>query len=138
MLMILLVLIEIPVLLLLIVITNTAVAIKETATTKRCSSSHSQEKKKPQGLSDEQREKIIKAILEDSLLENDSAWDTLQYEGESIYPAADAAKLTVQEFDLQYGTKPWLKAWSKALSRFFDCQTEYAGSGYFRIYGKEA
>ena len=135
MLMLLLVLIEIPLLLLLVLITGFARAIKETTSIKTASSVRS---KKPCELTDEEQEKIVNAILEDALLENDSAWDTLIFGGEANYPAADAAKLDIREFDLQYGTKSWIKAWTKGLSRFFDCQTEYVGSGTFRIYGKEA
>lgn len=97
----------------------------------------SEPRKRPE-LSDEQREKIVKAILEESLLQNDSAYDSLMNSGEAKYPAADACKCSGHDFDLQYGTKSWLKAWDSALSTWFDCQSTYIGDGFFRVYGKEA
>ena len=135
--MVLLVLIEIPVLLFLVVVTNIAKAIKETANTK-AASPKKEEKQRQKELSKEQREQIIKAILEDSLLENDRAWDALVFKGEATYPAAGACRLSEKEFDLEYGSKAWTEAWTESLTRFFDCHTEYAGCGNFRIYGKEA
>ena len=137
MLMLLLACIEIPALIILIIITKIGGAVKETVRASNSKTSP-QKQKRTAELSEEQREKIVKAILEDSLLENDSAWDALVFEGEAEYPAADACQISDREFDLQYGSKNWIASWIKTLSRFFDCQTEYVGSGVFRIYGKEA
>lgn len=132
------VLIEIPVLLIIIVVSNVAKAAgsgSKNGAKKTVAKSSNQ--KKSAELSEEQREKIVKAILEDSLLENDSAFDSLMYEGEANYPAADACQCTTEEFNLQYGSKSWVKAWQNALSMWFDCQSEYANDGMFRLYGKE-
>lgn len=89
-------------------------------------------------LSSEQKENIVKAILEDALLENDSAYDSLMYEGEANYPAATAANITSEDFVLQYGSKNWIDTWVKTLAMWFDCQSEYVNNGVFRLYGKEA
>lgn len=89
-------------------------------------------------LSEAQKIMIVNAILESSLLINDSAADALFSEGETLYPAEEACKLkNARDFDLQYGTESWLSAWNHALGDFFDCRSEYIGDGAFHVYGKE-
>lgn len=122
-------LIEIPVMLIVLLAVKAANALEQPAGAKHA---------KPKELSEEQKIHIINTILESSLLINDRVTDDLLNEGESMYPAAKACKLKdVQDFDLQYGTKHWMQAWTHALQAFFDSSAEYVSDGVFHVYGKE-
>lgn len=131
--MLLIFILEVPILLLLLLITS----IMPGGQTEEAETKHSPTQcgEKRKDLSDEQREKVVKAILEDALLVNDRAYDALVNEGEALYNAAEAANLS--DFELQYGSKAWRKAWEHALSGWFDCKAEYSSNGVFHVYGKE-
>ena len=88
-------------------------------------------------LSEKQKEQIVNSILESSLLINDSVYDSLVYKGEALYPASEACGCGGHDFDLQYGSEDWLPVWSRTISNYFDCQSEYKESGIFRCFGKE-
>ena len=133
--MILLVLIEIPLTLLILASAKFRAWCMGAETEKKAAPAAKEAVAK---LSDKQREKIVTAIIEDALLINDAAYDSLMQEGESLYNAAEASKTTNQNFDLQYGSKDWIKAWTVALARWFDCEAEYTESGMFHVFGKEA
>ena len=129
-------LVEVPLMLIAYVIVKIVMGCKQYARVKHAKVV---EEERARELSKEQRVKIVDAILESALLVNDSATDALFNEGEALYPAADACKLVdANDFDLQYGTEPWLDAWNHALGYFFGCKSEYIGSGEFHVYGKEA
>ena len=129
--------IEIPVLLIAVFITNVVRPAVKSRSAQKANANPSRSQSK-MDLSADQKEKIVKAILEDSLLENDSVYDSLMNEGEAQYPAAAACKCDAKEFDLQYGSKSWINAWVNTLTMWFDCQASYTGNGSFRVYGKEA
>ena len=132
--MLLFVIIEIPILIALLIIKAIAEGFENSAP------GPAKEKAKTEGkdLSKEQREKIVTAIIEDALLINDRAFDSLINTGEALYNGAEASLTKSEDFDLQYGSKVWLCAWTAALSRWFDCNAEYSGNGVFHVYGKEA
>ena len=88
-------------------------------------------------LSDVQRLTIIKAILDDSLLALDSAYDALFNEGEAKFSAPDALSCSWKEYKQEYGSREWRKAWEQALADRFDCRCKYTDRGIFHIFGKE-
>lgn len=128
-------LIEIPLMLIALLIVKVYKAAEQAVGAKQ---SKPMPKDKAKELSDEQRLQIVNSILETALLVNDTALDTLLNEGEALYPALEACKIKAKDFDLQYGSKVWLKAWIRALEAFFDCKSEYVSDGVFHVYGKEA
>ena len=94
-------------------------------------------KEKKVDLSDSRRYDIVKAILDDSLLVLDSAYDALYNTGEALFSAPEALHCTYPEYKEQYGSRKWKNAWEKALADRFDCQCEMADKGNYYLYGKE-
>lgn len=127
-------LIEIPLMLIALVAVKVFKALGQAAAVKKAKPV---KKEIAATLSEEQRNKIVTAILESALLTNDSCMDALLNEGEGVYPASEACNSAPEDFELQYGTKEWSKAWVHALGKFFDCEAEYIGDGNFHVYGKE-
>jgi len=102
---------------------------KESATEKKAS-----HKKKT--LSAEQRENIVKAILDDSLLTLDKTFDALVNEKEAIFSVPEALSCDYTEYEPQYGSRQWRAAWENALGERFDCECRYIDKGNYHLFGK--
>ena len=136
------VLLEIPFLLLMVAVKSAATTSAKSASGKSAAktapepkATEKPEKAKPKQLSAAQRTEIIRAILDDSLLALDSAYDALYNEGEADFSAPDALDCSYKEFKQQYGSRKWMQAWENALASRFGCQCRHKGRGIFYIRG---
>lgn len=83
-------------------------------------------------LSHDQKVMACTAIIEDSFSYKDQVLDDI-FEGEGVvsFSVPECLEYSVKEYEAQFGTKGWQKAWIDALTLSFGKKFSYDGKGIY-------